>query len=514
MSADAPLKKIARGAGLIFAGGIVSNFLSYLYRVFIARYFGPEDYGLFSLGLAIVGIAGAFALLGLSSGVTRYVAFFKAGEDYARVKGVITTALKIVLPASILLAAILIALDQTVAEAIFYKPELQAVLLILAFALPFNALNQVLISTFRGFQRVEYEIYAQNIFGNVVRVVTVVAFGLLGYGVAGIAASWAVASMATFLIAIYYLEKKVFPIFRTKIKSASIKRELLFFSLPLMFAGFVKVIMAWTDTVVLGYFRASSEVGLYNAALPTADVLNAVPAAITVLFLPVVSELLSSGKMKETEIAYRTVTKWIFYFNFPIFLLMVFFSRQVLNVLFGANYIPAYQALTILAAGYIISSLFVPAGQLLTAVKQTKIAMYIVLTAGFLNLALNIYLVPLLGIIGAAIATAFSLAFGGLLAGFFAWRFSGVVSISANFLKALAAGAIAAFVLNFASRLLFSSFTALILAALFVVFALLYGLLLLVFRGIEKEDAEILKAIERKSGLRIEFLRNFIKRFV
>lgn len=514
MSAEASLKKIAKGVGIVFAGGMLSNFLSYLYRVIIARYFGPEDYGVFSLGLAVVGIASSFALLGLSTGVTRYTAFFKAGQDYARVKGVITTALKIVLPASIFLAAVLIAFNRIVAELAFNKPELAIALLILAFALPFNVLNQVLISTFRGLQKVEYEIYAQNILGNAVKVAAVIVFGLLGYGVAGITASWTLASMATFLLAIYYLEKNVFPIFRTKIKSVTIKRELLFFSVPLMFAGFIKVIIAWTDTLVLGYFKPSSEVGLYNAALPTADVLNTIPAAITILFLPVVSELFSGEKIKEIESTYRIVTKWIFYVNFPLFLLTVFFSRQVLNVLFGASYIPAYQALTILAAGYMLSSIFVPAGQLLTAFKKTKVAMYITLLVGFLNLALNVYLVPLLGITGAAVATGFSLAFGGMLAGFFAWHLSSMHPFSANFLKPLAAGTIAAFFLNFVARSLFSSFGAFILAALFIVFVLLYSLLLLVFRGMEKEDLEILKAIERKSGLRIEFLRNFVKRFV
>ena len=48
------LKKIVRGAGIVFLGLIASKTISYFYRIFIARYFGPEDYGLFSIALSII----------------------------------------------------------------------------------------------------------------------------------------------------------------------------------------------------------------------------------------------------------------------------------------------------------------------------------------------------------------------------------------------------------------------------------------------------------------------------
>jgi len=61
---------------------------------------------------------------------------------------------------------------------------------------------------------------------------------------------------------------------------------------------------------------------------------------------------------------------------------------------------------------------------------------------------------------------------------------------------------------------LFASFSIYILAGLFLAFLFLYGFILLLLRSFNKEDIEIMKTIERKSGLKIEFLRNVLKRFM
>ena len=50
------LKVIAKTSLIVFVGLLVSKILTYLYRIIIARYFGPEIYGLFSLALTIVSL--------------------------------------------------------------------------------------------------------------------------------------------------------------------------------------------------------------------------------------------------------------------------------------------------------------------------------------------------------------------------------------------------------------------------------------------------------------------------
>ena len=69
------MKKVVKTASLFVATMIVSKIFSYIYRFVIAR-LGPKDYGILSLGLAIIGILGVIASLGLNNGVIRYIALY------------------------------------------------------------------------------------------------------------------------------------------------------------------------------------------------------------------------------------------------------------------------------------------------------------------------------------------------------------------------------------------------------------------------------------------------------
>ena len=100
------LRKIAKGAGFVLIGTLIGRAFGYGSRLIIAR-LGASDYGLVSLGFAVMSIAATLSLVGMQSGITRYVSFYKGKEDKGRIKGTIIAALKITLPLSLIFAFIL-----------------------------------------------------------------------------------------------------------------------------------------------------------------------------------------------------------------------------------------------------------------------------------------------------------------------------------------------------------------------------------------------------------------------
>ena len=142
--------KIAKGAGILFVGAIISKALTYIYRLIVARFLGSEPYGLLSLGLAVLGVAGVFAGLGLGQGVLRYVSYYRGKKDEKRTKGTLTSAIKITLPLSIIIGVILFLLANTIATNIFHNPELTIIIQILAFVLPFSKLFRIFIQALYG----------------------------------------------------------------------------------------------------------------------------------------------------------------------------------------------------------------------------------------------------------------------------------------------------------------------------------------------------------------------------
>ena len=101
------LRKIVKGAGFVLLGTIIGRAFGYGSRLIIAR-LGASDYGLVTPGFAVMSIAATLSMVGMQSGIVRYVSFYKGKGDKGRIiKGTIISALKITLPLSVVFAIIL-----------------------------------------------------------------------------------------------------------------------------------------------------------------------------------------------------------------------------------------------------------------------------------------------------------------------------------------------------------------------------------------------------------------------
>ncbi|UCD07166.1 MAG: flippase [Candidatus Aenigmatarchaeota archaeon] len=510
------LKKIVKGAGWIFIGMIISKILSIVYRVFIARYFGPGDYGLFALGLVVLSFVGMIARLGLHSGVVRYVPFYEARGDKARVKGIVLSALKIITLVSVVMAFFMFIFSEEIAVLGFHNMELVGILQILALSVPFVCLFYVFNFSFVGFQKLKYQVYSEHIFSNIAKIVFVVVFGLLGLGVYGIAWSYTIAAILTLFLSAYFLQKRVFPVFKTGVKPIYMNRKLLSFSIPLLFAGFMSFIISSIDTLMLGYFKTVTDVGVYNAAAPTAYVLNVIPGALTVIFLPIITGLYSKGKIKELYSVYKTVFKWMFYFNIPLLAVMMAFPGQIINILFGieyAGYAGVSMTLLFLSVGTFLVGISIFFSNVLSMLEKTKHILYIIIAAAIVNLLLNWLLIPTYGIGGAAFASMITHASSVALMFLVSWYYIRMVPASFGLIKSILAAMISIILVNTVARLFITDFVY-FYVPLLVVFLFLYGFLILIFKGLGSEDVEILRSIREKVGLRVRFLEKIIKKFI
>ena len=133
------------------------------------------------------------------------------------------------------------------------------------------------------------------------------------------------------------------------------------------------------------------------------------------------------------------------------------------------------------------------------------------MAAALLNIVLNYTLIPKYGIIGGAIATAVSLSVSGILAFAEVCYLTRIISIKWNYLKAVIAGLLSVFFIKKISGFIAMDYDFILLAAIFV---MIYSFFIVILRSLEREDIEILKAVEKKSGIKIGFLRDVIKKVI
>jgi O-antigen/teichoic acid export membrane protein len=507
------LRKIAKGAGIGFIGAFIGMAFGYFSRIVIARFLGPGDYGLITLGIAGMSIAATLSLLGLPSGIQRFVSFYKGKGDEGKIKGTILGALTISFPLSLFLAILIFIGADWVSIHVFHEPHLTPVLKIFALAIPFSVCAQNLVSSTIGFQDLRYKVYVNDLFQNTFKLVAIVTLFLLEFGVFGAVWGWVLAIILTPFLALYFLDKKLFPVFKSKIKSVHVEKELFSFSWPLIFVSAAGLIIGWTDTLMLGYFSNASDVGIYNVALPTAMLVMNVTVAFSMIFLPVASELYARNKIDDLRKAYSAVTKWVFSLTLPIFLLMALFSKSIIQIIFGSEYIFGAMALSILVAGFFIDSATGPVAHITLIYGRTKINMGCSFIGAGTNFTLNFLLIPIYGIEGAAIATASSYILMKIALMISAYRISGMQPYKLSYFKPFIASVIAVMIVYVLTKY-FIGVSFLVLAVMFFVFLLLYFFLLLLFKSFEKEDLMIMRAIDERLGTKSEWAREIIKKFL
>jgi O-antigen/teichoic acid export membrane protein len=183
-------------------------------------------------------------------------------------------------------------------------------------------------------------------------------------------------------------------------------RTLLLFAIPLALALDLNVLTVQVDTLILGYFRNATQVGLYNAAISLSQIIPVFLIAIGFMFAPVAARLVGEDRERHIPYFYRMATKWLLVFSLPLWLLFVMYPAFSIQIVIGARYHEAALALRILSAGQFIALCFGPAFLTLVAFGRTKLLLINAAFGAASNTILNLILVPRYGINGAAISTA------------------------------------------------------------------------------------------------------------
>jgi O-antigen/teichoic acid export membrane protein len=182
-------------------------------------------------------------------------------------------------------------------------------------------------------------------------------------------------------------------------------------SLPMLMTQTMTFLIGQTGVIMLGMFRSEAEVGYYAIAVKLATLTSFVLSAINSMAAPKFSELFHSGKIDELFYVAKKSTKLIFWTTAPILVGLIVLGKPVLRIVFGAEFAIAHSALLLLVFGQFVNSISGSTGFFMNMTGYERVFNKIVLCAAVINLFLNITVVPVWGINGAAFAGMISLVF-------------------------------------------------------------------------------------------------------
>jgi O-antigen/teichoic acid export membrane protein len=388
-------KKYFANTSWLFLERILRILISFVVTIFVVRYLGPKDFGLYSYVISFAWLFASFSSLGLESISTREVVKYPDRKD--EINGTVFF---------LRLAGGIVAFVLTGVTLAIIGEETYTSVLILIFSASFIFQAFTAIEYyFRGLVKAKYNAYAlfvSVIISSSLKVIFILLKAPLIYFV--MAASFEFVVLAIGLVIVYRYNK--LSIFSWKY-SKQLATSLLKDSWPLALSGVVVMIYMRIDQVMIKNMMDEEAVGYYAAAVRLCEAWYFIPVTLCNAIFPAIVNAKNVGLdfyNNRMQKLYDLLT-WL---AIGIAIPVTIFSSLIIQILFGNEFASAAPVLTIYIWAGVSVFLGVASSQYLINENLTMLSFFRTTVGMVLNVVLNFILIPLYGIIGSAIATLIS----------------------------------------------------------------------------------------------------------
>lgn len=383
--------KIIKNASWIVGCKIAQSALSFVVTMLTARFLGPSNYGLVSYAASLVAFVTPIAQLGLGS--IQVQELVNDEENEGRIIG--TTLLLNILSATLCVVGIISF------SIIVNSTEFETILVCALYSI---------ILFFQGAELLQYWFQTRYI-SKYYAVISLIAFAIVTvYRVVLLISGcsiyyFAVANAIDYIIITIALLFVYHRLGGQKLKfSFLVAKKLLRKSKHYIVSEMMVAIFSQTDRIMLKMMLNESATGIYSAAMACGSMANFVYSAIISSFRPTI---FSEYKVSEQRFNSRIQQLYslVIYLSLTVCLFVTFFAKPIIYVVYGAEYIEAVLPLQVCVWYSVFSYLGVVRNIWVLAKGKQKYLWIINFSGAIGNIALNYILIPIYGVLGAAIAS-------------------------------------------------------------------------------------------------------------
>lgn len=497
------LKKVAKGVGTSLIGGVIGRTLWFLCQVLIARSFGAEVFGLYVLGLIVLRIAGLIARFGLHTGTMRFVSIYRK-NDQGRTKGVLIAAFLIPLLNGVILGTFVYVFADFISTSIFHKPQLEGIIKIFAMCVPLMATMMVVAGTSRGFHKTKYFVYIKDICQPLANISFVFISVLLDLDMHALMWAFVMSHAVGLFVGIFFIYKEFPALSNMEVKAIYETKELITYSAPLLFSGFLLFLIYWTNAIILGLMKTSVDVGVFRAASQIPILLTLILLASNSIYAPAIAEMYHQGHRERLEMIFKATTRWVFLLVLPASLVLIFSAKEIM-LIFGHAFVKiGAPVLIILTISQFINCLTGGVAVTLNMTGKQNLEMINSATLVLMNIGLNCLLIPRYGSIGAAIATGTSICIINILRLLEVYVLYKIHPYNMGYIQGITSGVIATIVLSCLDGR-FANYSDVVVVILNILVVGLIFIIMFVTVGIKDEDWLVINTVSRKCNT---FLRH------
>lgn len=387
--------KYLKNTSLLFFEKVLRMTVGLFVSIWVARYLGPEQFGLFNYAQSFVALFTAIATLGLDGIIVREL----VKNEKIKNKLLGTAFLLKFGGAFFVLLLIFVALSL---QEISFQEKLLT--FIIASAIIFQSFN-VIDFYFQSKVLSKYVVYSNTVtlfLSSILKIILILNEApLLSFAFVIL-----IDSVILILGYLYFYTKKIGFINKWQF-DLSIAKKLLTDSWPLIFSSIVVSIYMKVDQVMIGQMMNNESVGLYAAAIRLSEPWYFIPVVIASSLFPSIINAKKQSKALYKK-RFQLLNDFMVWSAICVALPVTLLSDVIIQTLYGNEYALASSVLVIHIWASIFVFITVSSGKFLTADNLVKKVFYRNLAGLVINLILNYYFIPLYGIQGAAVTTLIS----------------------------------------------------------------------------------------------------------
>lgn len=388
-------KKYFKNTSWLFAEKVFRILISFIVAIFVIRYLGPKDFGLLSYALSFYGLFSAISTLGLENIIIRELV-----KNPAERNSLLGSSFRL----RLLGAGVTIIFIGITLLASGEASDTSILILIISASAIFQSFS-VIEYYYRSEVKAKYSTYALSasvLLTSALKILLVILKAPLIYFAFAVSGEFFIAAAGYLII----YNHTGLNIFAWKFRK-EVALNLLKDSWPLILSGLVVSVYMKVDQVMIKYMLSSNEVGYYASAVRLCEAWYFIPVALTNSLFPAiinakkVSEEFYNNRMQKLY----DILAWM---AIAIAIPVSIFSSLIISIIFGSEYQSASPVLTIYIWAGVAVFLGVASSQYLINENLTKLSFFRTFIGMILNVILNFLLIPVYGIVGAAIATLVS----------------------------------------------------------------------------------------------------------
>ena len=384
------LRRLATTGAAYTAASIVSKLIAVALLPLYTRYLTLEDYGAAEVMFAAIVTASIVVRLGLIEALLRF--YYKDGEDPA---AIVATSFAALFWVSTAAAWIALPFAKPISEALLNEsaPDLARISIGGLWVL---TMFEYLLTLFRLEERAR-AFFVTTILNVLVTIgLTVVLVVGEGEGARGLLLG-SYASGAVFVLGLIWVHRRRLSLWADR----KLLRRLMRFGLPTMPAELSLYMLNFVDRIIIVHYAGLPEAGLYSLAVKFAQGVNVLVRGFQLAWPPLAYSIRDEGEARRT---YAAVVTWFVTGCAFVVAGMWLLSRWIVRALAAPEFFGSYKAIGLVATGVTLYALYMVLVVILGRTGRTEFNFPATAAALAANIALNLALVPPLGIVGAGLA--------------------------------------------------------------------------------------------------------------